>query len=98
MEDVAETLSIMEKEFLPSFFDSMVPLTIHLVEELFICGPVYNRWMYLYKRYFEGLKQFVCNLAKPKGSIVLRIPSGRGTWLCHKIHVVIQPDIYTSVG
>ena len=43
MEDVAETLLTMEKEFPPSFFDSMVHLTIHLVEELFICGPVHTR-------------------------------------------------------
>ena len=69
MEDVAETLSTMEKEFPPSFFDSMVHLTIHLVEELFICGPVHTRWMYPYERYFKGLKGFVRNLAKPEGSI-----------------------------
>ena len=69
MEDVAETLSTMEKEFPPSFFDSMVHLTIHLVEELFICGPIHTRWMYPYERYFKGLKGFVQNLAKPEGSI-----------------------------
>jgi len=69
MEDVAETLSSMEKEFPPSFFDIMVHLTIHLVEELYICGPVHSRWMYPYERYFKGLKSFVKNLAKPEGSI-----------------------------
>ena len=69
MEDVAETLSILEREFPPSFFDIMVHLTLHLVEELFVCGPMHTRWMYPYERYFKGLKGFVRNLAKPEGSI-----------------------------
>jgi len=69
IEDAVETLSLMEKELPLSFFDIIVHLTIHLVEELFICGPVYIRWMYPYERYFKGLKGFVKNLAKPKGSI-----------------------------
>jgi len=67
--DAAEVLSCMEKDFPPSFFDIMVHLTVHLVEELFICGPFHTRWMYPYERYFKGLKGFVRNLAKPKGSI-----------------------------
>jgi len=46
-----------------------VHLTVHLVEELFICGPVRTRWMYPYERYFKGLKGFVQNLAKLEGSI-----------------------------
>lgn len=69
MEDAPETLASLEHEFPPSFFDIMVHLTVHLVEELFICGPVHRRWMYPYERYFKGLKGFVRNLAKPKGSI-----------------------------
>ena len=42
MRDAAEILSSLEKEFPPSFFDIMVHLTIHLVEELFICGPCHT--------------------------------------------------------
>ena len=68
MEDVAKTLSTLEKELSPSFFDIMVHLTLHLVEELFLYGLVYTRWMYLYERYFKGLKDFVRNLARPEGS------------------------------
>lgn len=51
----------------PSFFDIMVHLTIHLVKELFLCGPVHVRWMYPFERYFKTLKGFVRNLAKPEG-------------------------------
>jgi hypothetical protein len=37
-EDCVETLCLLEKEMPPLFFDIMVHLTIHLVEELFICS------------------------------------------------------------
>ena len=66
-EECAETLCMLEKEFPPAFFDVMVHLTIHLVQELFICGPVHVRWMYPFERYFKTLNLFVRNLAKPEG-------------------------------
>lgn len=66
-EECVETLCVLEKVFPPAFFDVMVHLTIHLVEELFICGPVHVRWMYPYERYFKKLKGYVRNLAKPEG-------------------------------
>ena len=66
-EECSKTLCLMEKMFPPSFFDVMVHLTIHLVEELFICGPVHIRWMYPYERYFKTLKGYVRNTAKPEG-------------------------------
>lgn len=69
MTDVAEVLAGLEKDFPPSFFDVMVHLTVHLVEELFMCGPVQTRWMYPFERYYKGMKTFVRNLAKPEGSI-----------------------------
>jgi hypothetical protein len=69
MTNAAEVLVSLEKVFPPAFFDIMVHLTVHLVEELFLCGPVQTRWMYPYERYFKGLKSFVQNLAKPKGSM-----------------------------
>jgi hypothetical protein len=67
--DAAEVLTSLERVFPLAFFDIMVHLTVHLVEELFICGPAHTHWMYLYERYFKGLKSFVHNLAKPKGSM-----------------------------
>jgi len=72
MLDIAKTLTTLEKEFLPMFFDIMVHLTLHLVEELFICNPMHMRWMYPYEHYFKGLKGFAKNLARPKGSISQR--------------------------
>ena len=67
--DCAETMCMFEKEMPPAFFDIMSHLPYHLVEEVFLCGPVHTRWMYPYERYFKNVKGFVRNLAKPEGSI-----------------------------
>ena len=69
LQDVAESICTLEKEFPPSMFVVMMHLPIHLVEELFICGPVHTRWMYPFERYMKGLKSFVKNKAKPEGSM-----------------------------
>ena len=69
LEDVAETICTLEKEFPPSIFVLMVHLPIHLVEELFICGPVHTRSMYPIERFLKGLKGFVKNKSKPEGSM-----------------------------
>ena len=66
MTDAGEVLTSLKKVFPPSFFDIMVHLTMHLIEELFQCKLVQTQWMYLYERYFKGLKSFVHNLAKPE--------------------------------
>lgn len=49
--NLAVTLCLLEKYFPPSFFDIMVHLTIHLVREVQIGGPVCWRWMYGFERY-----------------------------------------------
>jgi hypothetical protein len=41
-EDVAITLSLLEKEFHPTFFDVMIHLLLHVVDELDVCGPIHN--------------------------------------------------------
>ena len=65
--ECAETLCVLEKELPPSFFDIMIHLCIHIVEELFLCGPIHVRWMYPYERYYKTLKGYVRNHAKPEG-------------------------------
>ena len=70
LKDIVKTLCMMETELPLLFFDIMVHLTVHLVEELFLCGLVHNRWMYSYERYFKELKAFIRNLAKPEDSII----------------------------
>jgi len=43
--DIAETLSLLETIFLPSFFDIMVHLMVHLPAQARIAGPVHFRSM-----------------------------------------------------
>ena len=69
LEDVAETMVLLEKQLPPTAFNIMLHLPYHIVQETFICGPVQNRWMYPFERYYKGLKGFVRNLAKPEGSM-----------------------------
>lgn len=65
----AETLSMLEACFPPSFWDIMSHLVIHLVDELAICGPVSCRWMYPIERYLCVLKKYVKNRSLPEGCI-----------------------------
>jgi len=41
MKDATDALCMLKKEFLPTFIDIMSHLMIHLVEELYICGPIH---------------------------------------------------------
>ncbi|KAL6558447.1 hypothetical protein OROMI_018797 [Orobanche minor] len=67
--DLVITLCLMEKYFLPSFFDIMIHLTVHLVEQVRLCGPVYFRWMYPFERGMKTLKDYVRNRYRPEGCI-----------------------------
>ncbi|XP_070010997.1 uncharacterized protein [Nicotiana sylvestris] len=68
-EKIPETLSTMEKLFLPGFFTVMIHLVIHLATEAKHAGPVHYRWMYPIERYLGTLKSYVRNRECPKGSI-----------------------------
>jgi hypothetical protein len=50
--EIAETLSVLETIFLPSFFDMMVHLMVHLPAQARIAGPVYYRSMWPVERYY----------------------------------------------
>ena len=47
----------------------MTHLLVHLVEEIFILGPVYLHNMFPFERLMSGLKKYVRNRAHPEGSI-----------------------------
>ncbi|KAK9049567.1 hypothetical protein SSX86_031464 [Deinandra increscens subsp. villosa] len=68
--DIVETLCELEMYFPPSFFDIMVHLITHIVEEIKSCGPVFLRYMYPFERYMSFLKDYVRNRNRPEGSIV----------------------------
>ena len=68
--DIAETLSLLETIFLPSFFDIMVHLMVHLPAQARIAGPVHFRSMWPVERYLMRLKGSVHTKSHPEGSIV----------------------------
>ncbi len=57
-DDVATTL---EWELHVAFFDIMTHLTLHVVEELDVCGLVHARWMYPIERALKMFKTYVRN-------------------------------------
>lgn len=59
----------VRKNFPSSIFDIMIHLVLHLPEEAIFGGPIYMQWMYPFDRYLKRLKDYVKNVAKPKGSI-----------------------------
>ena len=68
--ELVKTLCLLEKYFPPSFFDIMIHLTVHLVREVKLYGPVYLRWMYPFERYMKVLKGYVKNRNRAEGCIV----------------------------
>ncbi|XP_052627699.1 uncharacterized protein LOC111897517 [Lactuca sativa] len=68
--DVYVTRCELEMHFPPSFFDIMVHLISHIVQEIKACGPVFLQYMYPFERYMGILKGYVRNRNRPEGSIV----------------------------
>src|SRR5262249_27038204 len=53
---IVVTLCILEMYLPPVFFDIMVHLSIHLIQEVKLCEPVFLRWMYPFERFIKTLK------------------------------------------
>ncbi len=47
----------------------MTHLTLHVVEELDVCGLVHARWMYLIELALKMFKTYVRNRARPETSM-----------------------------
>ncbi|PRQ39100.1 hypothetical protein RchiOBHm_Chr4g0421351 [Rosa chinensis] len=47
----------------------MVHLTVHLVREVELCGPICFRWMYPFERYMKVCKGYVRSKRHPEGCI-----------------------------
>jgi hypothetical protein len=58
-EDATITMCMLKMTMPPSFFDIMVHLILHLVDELDMCGHVCTRWMYCVERLNKVLKGYV---------------------------------------
>jgi hypothetical protein len=66
--DIARILSSLEMFFPPSFFDVMVHLTVHLVDEIRYCGRVFLCNMYPFERFMGILKRYCRNQCHPEAS------------------------------
>ena len=42
---------------------------VHLVEEIVVLGPIFLHNMFRFERFMGVLKKYVCNRARPEGSI-----------------------------
>ncbi|XP_073133515.1 uncharacterized protein [Henckelia pumila] len=67
--EIVTVLCLLEKYFPASFFDIMIHLTVHLVWEVKLCGPVWYRQMYPFERFMKTLKDYVRNRNRPEGCI-----------------------------
>jgi hypothetical protein len=67
--DSVQCLVSFELVFPPSFFDIMTHVLVLLVDEIPILGPVLLDNMFPFKRFMGVLKKYVCNRARPEGSI-----------------------------
>ena len=67
--DVAQCLVSFELVFPPSFFNIMMHVLVHLVDEIVILGPVFLHNMFPFERFMGVLKKYVRNRARIEGSI-----------------------------
>ncbi|GLT88614.1 hypothetical protein SLE2022_066310 [Rubroshorea leprosula] len=67
---IVVTLCKLEKIFPPSFFNVMIHLQEHLLEEAKVAGPVTYRCIYFIEGFLRRLKLFIKNTAHAEGSIV----------------------------
>jgi hypothetical protein len=68
-ENIPIVLYKLEKIFPSSLFDVMLHLSVHLLVEAILRGPVQYGWMYPVERRLYTLKHYVRNMARPEGSI-----------------------------
>ena len=47
----------------------MINLTVHIIREVKLCGPIYPRWMYPFERFMKVIKNSVRNRYRPEGCI-----------------------------
>ena len=69
-DDIARILSNLEMFFPSSFFDVMVHITIHLLNEIKYCGPMFLCNMYPFKQFIGIIKWYYWNRNHPKASIL----------------------------
>jgi hypothetical protein len=68
-EEILEIMCQLEKVFLPTFFDIMEHLVIHLASEVRLAGPVQFRNMWTTEIFMGKMKNMIHTRSHPEGSI-----------------------------
>jgi hypothetical protein len=68
-EEIPEIMCQLEKVFLPTFFDIMEHLVIHLASEVRLAGPVQFRNMWTTEMFMGKMKNMIHTRSHPEGSI-----------------------------
>jgi hypothetical protein len=71
--DIAEIVSMFEKELPTIFMDLQVHLIIHLPNEFELSRVLSCHWVFFLERYMKKLKGFVQQRKKPEGYIVYNL-------------------------
>ena len=67
--DIVPILSKLETIYTPAFFDIMVHLVMHFLEETICGGAVHLKWIHPFECFLSVLKKYVRNRVRPEGSI-----------------------------
>ena len=69
-EEIVVILNELEMYFPPAFFDVMVHLCVHIVDDIIDLGSTFLHSMMPFERMNGVIKGFVRNMSRPDGSIV----------------------------
>ena len=69
-EEIVVILNELEMHFPPAFFDVMVHLCFHIVDDIIDLGPSFLHNMMSFERMNGIIKVFISNMSRPDGSIV----------------------------
>ncbi|GAB4852064.1 hypothetical protein Ancab_040542 [Ancistrocladus abbreviatus] len=67
--EIIETLCQLDRIFPPNFFDVMVHLPIHLIDQIKLVGQMQYHFIYWMERYLCQVKPFIHNRSHLEGSI-----------------------------
>ena len=68
-EEIVVILNELEMYFPPAFFDVMVHLCVHIVDDIIDLGPTFLHSMMSFERMNGVIKGFIRNMSRPDGSI-----------------------------
>ncbi len=97
-EYAAITMCMLEMTKPPSFFDIMVHLILHQVDELDMCGPIHTRWMYCVERLNKVLKRVCTEHGSTRGFNGNRILNGWDIRADHRVHGSIPTIKEANMG